>query len=259
MKQEENNQEDDEKMEGNSGCNLLMTVNMDVCGDYRREGCYFLDEPQYTRLKNLLRCWLLKMNPDTIPRLVWDDRTEGGREGGVIETEQQKCYNVAIHLRVGDKLLHETDSMFFENLKRTVGIALVGFECVHYHFFYEEEAMIEREKEEKKKRLEEILEMEKEAKEKEGATVVDNEKKQEKVEERRWVEGEPPFPILPKIFKEDVVVMEEVVMSQKEKWEEEERKDADSEMQDSDNHTRYVHFPSFLSLPPPPFLHTRSF
>lgn len=199
VKQEKKEEEEEESVGGDPGCHLLMTVNMNVCGDYRGEGCYFLDDPQYTRLKNLLRCWLLKMNPDTIPRLVWEDRTQGGREGGVIQMEQQKCYNVAIHLRVGDTLLHATATLFFENLKKTVGIALVGFECVHYHFFYDEEAMIEREKMEKKNSLEEILRMEKEPKEKEGPAAVENRKKEKKVEGRRWVEGEAPFSILPNI------------------------------------------------------------
>ena len=53
---------------------------------------------------------------------------------------------------MGDANLHQTDVLFFENLKQAVGVALVGFECVHYHFFYEEEAMIQREKEEEEKR-----------------------------------------------------------------------------------------------------------
>lgn len=89
---------------------------------------------------------------------------------------QQKCYNVAIHLRVGDTLLHETDNMFYENLKKAVGVALVGFECVHYHFFYEEEAMIKKVKDEEKQR-EEMLKMEEEAKEKGGTEVVKMEEK----------------------------------------------------------------------------------
>jgi hypothetical protein len=226
MKQEEKEEEEEGKVEGDPGCNLLMTVNMDVCGDYRGEGCYFLDEPQYTRLKDLLRCWLLRMNLDTIPRLVWEDGRDGGREeGGVVRVGegQQECYNVAIHLRVGDTLLHETDNMFFENLKQAVGVALVGFDCVHYHFFYEEEAMIQREKEEEeKRRVAEMLKKEQEEKEKGETNVV---KKEEKVEKRRWKEGEPPFSILPEIFKEEVVEIDEGEMVEKDDTEEKGREE----------------------------------
>lgn len=80
-----------------------MTVDMDVC-------CYFLREPQYTRIKDLVRCWMLNLKPDAIPRLVWDEKEDGG-------PQQEKCFNVAVHLQVEDDILHQTDALFFENLK----------------------------------------------------------------------------------------------------------------------------------------------
>ena len=255
---------------GEQSCNLVMTVNMDVCGDFRQESCYFLGEPQYTRVRDLARCWMLKMKPEDIPRLVWDKKGEAGEEGGVLlqQQQQERCYNVAVHLRVGDANLHQTDVLFFENLKQAVGVALVGFECVHYHFFYEEEAMIQREKEEEeKKRVAEMLKKEQEekaAKEEEERKRVEEEKEQEsekvkeeekrkrvaekeekdeqeeevvlvakekknkkrkRVEKRRLVEGEPPFPILTDIFKEEVVVVEEEVAVEEKKREVEGREE----------------------------------
>jgi len=274
-------EEEEEKVEGDPSCNLLMTVNMEVCGDYRAEGCYYIDDPQYTRLKTLLRCWLLRMNPDTIPRPVWEDETEGGTEaegeaeggteGRVVQLGegQQKCYNVAIHLRVGDTLLYETDNLFFENLKKTVGVALVGFECVHYHFLYEEEVMIEREKE-KEKEKQRVEEMKKVENEKEGTEAVGNEKKMRKLEERRWVERQPPFPILTEIFKEEVVVVEKIVMAVDEKKEdgkeadeeelmtkEEGGKEADAAAGSANDPPRYV-YPPLVTPPHSPSLYPRS-
>ena len=50
-------------------------------------------------------------------------------------------------------------------------------------------------------------------------------KKEEKVEKRRWKEGEPPFSILPEIFKEEVVEIDEGEMVEKDDTEEKGREE----------------------------------
>ncbi|GAB5031451.1 Hypothetical protein NocV09_00600040 [Nannochloropsis oceanica] len=230
---------------GETGCNLLMTIDMDVCGDFREESCYFLGEPQYTRIRDLVRCWMLKLRPEAIPRLVWSGAQEDGKEGGVRqeqqqqqeEEEEQQCYNVAVHLRIGDEMLHQTDALFFENLKKGVGTALVGFDCMHYHFFYEEDAIIELEKATEEKRNAEIFKQEHKAKlqkekEKKEAVAAQGEKqeqdeeknnKDEKLEEVVVVEREGDEQIeeesTAKITDEEEVEDKEMVVLEKNKEE----------------------------------------
>jgi hypothetical protein len=127
-------------------CNVILQVDMNVCGE-RTAPCYYPENgPNYQRLHHILACNLYHADSvGFLPLFYGRGKITEGKELEQETTEQGQVnkqlpleYNVAIHLRVGDIVLHGEDHIFFTNLRNNIDRVLRHFLHVHYYFFAED-------------------------------------------------------------------------------------------------------------------------